>query len=205
MLTLCHAPGACSEGIVYLLNEIGAEFAIRRIALYAGDQNTADYGAINPKRKVPALILPDGSTVTEFPVIAQYIARTHPDAGLWPDDLMQQVRIMEAMDYITATVHMRAFTFVIAPQRFVADEAGQAALRAYGEAEVAKGFALLSEMLGDKEYLFGDFSVADAALFFVLNWADGRCKLPMPANLDACFRRMQARPAWEKTLPELKR
>ena len=202
MLTLFHSRGSCSEGILYLLNEIGAEFELRTISVKAGDTLTPDYKAMNPKGKVPAIVLDNGETLTEFPVIAQYLARTHPEAGLWPDDLMQQMRIMEALDYITATVHMRAFAFALVPGRFAKGSEFQAGITEYGLAEVKKTFGILSEKMGGRDYLLGDFTLADTALFFVLNWAAVR-GIAMPDNLAACYTRLQARPAFAKARADM--
>lgn len=194
MLTFYHSKGSCSDGILYLLHELGAEFTLNTITLAKGDGQTPEFKAMNPKGKVPALVLDDGQTLTEFPVIAQYLARSHPEAGLWPEDMMAQMRLQEMLDYLIATVHMRAFTFVLVPKRFHPDEATQADLATYGRAEIAKGFEVLSATMGDRDYLLGDFSIADTALFFLLNWAD-RLEVPVPGNLKASHDRLKARPA----------
>ena len=204
MLAFFHSPGSCSEGILYLLNEIGAEFDLRTMSLAQGDAQKPEYKAMNPKGKVPAIAMDNGETLTEFPVIAQYIARTHPEAGLWPDDMVRQLRIMEALDYITATVHMRAFAFVLVPGRFAKSDAFKAEIKDYGLGEVAKTFGILSEIMGDKDYLLGDFTIADSALFYVLHWADAMT-IDMPANLAACLERLKERPAYAKSLPHLRR
>jgi glutathione S-transferase len=202
MIQVYHSRGSCSEGILYLLHEIGAEFDLRTIVVKAGDTQAPDYKAMNPKGKVPAIDLDNGETLTEFPVIAQYLARTHPEAGLWPDDLMQQMRIMEALDYITATVHMRAFAFALVPGRFAKGAEFQAEITDYGLSEVKKTFGILSEKMGENDYLLGDFTLADTALFFVLNWAAVR-GIDMPDNLAACYKRLQNRPAFAKSRPDI--
>ena len=204
MLKLFHSPGSCSNGILYLLNELGVDFELVPLIVSEGQQNTPEYVALNPKRKVPALVLPDGQVLTEYPVIAQYLARTNPQAGLWPDDMMAQLRLAEVLDYMIATVHMRAFTFVLVPQRFAPTPDMQKVISDYGHAEVAKGLDVLSGILGDRDYIMGDFSIADSALFFLLNWAEGR-KIAMPDNLAACYARLKARPAYARTEPDLVR
>lgn len=194
MPTLFHSPGSCSNGILVLLHEIGEPFEVEIVNLREGAQNTPEYRAQNPKGKVPALKRDDGSVLTEFGTIAWCLGRDHPEAGLWPGDPETQVRIMEALDYMVATVHMRAFTFVKSPARFSPDPVMQETLRAYGRQQVEQGLATLSDMLGEKDYLFGTFSIADAALCFLLDWAV-KDDFALPDNLAACRARLHERPS----------
>ena len=55
MMRLFHAPGSCSDGIAFLLEEIGAEYDVQIIDLKTKAQLTPEYRAQNPKGKVPAL------------------------------------------------------------------------------------------------------------------------------------------------------
>jgi glutathione S-transferase len=192
MMTFYHAPGSCSNGILMLLDEVGASYQTRIVDLRARQQLQPDYLAVNAKGKVPALLVPRDGLLTEFPAIAYWIATSFPDAGLWPDSTIDRTHTLEALDFIVGSVHMRGFTFVRVPQKFLDDPAGQDALRAYGRREVSKGLAILSELLGDKDYLLGAFGIADAALSYVLDWAtdDG---FDLPDNLARCRERLRGR------------
>ncbi|QFT61141.1 Glutathione S-transferase GST-6.0 (plasmid) [Sulfitobacter sp. THAF37] len=204
MLTFFHAPGSCSNGILFLLNEVGAEFECERIDLRLGDQRQLRYRALNPKGKVPALRLPEGEVLTEFQAIALWLASAYPQAGVLPRGQLGQARMMEALDFIVGSVHMRGFTFLKMPGKFHTDADAQKAIQAYGRSEVERCLILLSDMLGDKDYLLGDFSAADAALFFVLHWAEEET-LTLPPNLAACLQRLRARPSYTATKPGLVR
>ena len=63
-------PGSCSTGIHILLEECGLVFEAYIVNLLAGDQHRKDYLAINPKGSIPALLLDDGTALTEFSAIA---------------------------------------------------------------------------------------------------------------------------------------
>lgn len=196
MLTFYHSPQSCSNGILLLLHEVGAAFETRIVDVRAGDQRGAAYLALNPKGKVPALGLEDGAVLTEFGAIALWLAESDPQAGLAPADPTERARLLEMLDFIVGSVHMRGFTFDKVPQKFLADPDGQAALKAHGRAEVIKGLKVLSDMMGDAPYLIGRFSVADSALFYVLDWAVQDGGYDVPANLMACLKRIKARPAY---------
>lgn len=194
MPTFYYSTHSCSIGIRVILEELGLPYDDVRIDFRQREQFGEAFGAVNPKRKVPALVRGDGTLLTEFQAIAYWLARSNPEAHLFPDDLEAQTRVLEAMDFMVASVHMRGFTFIIAPAKFSASPEAQADLKAHGLAQVALGFARLSEMLGDKTWLCGAFSIADAALFYLTVWGH-RNQIDLPANLAAFHQRMLDRPA----------
>ena len=194
-----HSPGSSSVGIHILLHEIGAPFEAHTVALRQGAQHQPAFQAISDKGKVPTLVRPDGSTLTEFQAIAFWLAETHPEANLIPKDLEGKTRALELLDYIVGTVHMRGCTFVLMPGKFLDDPEGQQALQTHGRMILADGLERLGRLLGDKPYLLGDFSVADPALFYVCRFA-GFSNVPLPQNIAEHFARMKARPAVAKTL-----
>ena len=108
-MKLYFAPGACSIGIHVLLEEIGKPYEAERVNLQQGEQYKPPFTTVNPKSKVPTLVRDDGSVLTEFPAIAYWLARTNPYAGLLPDDIDQQARALELMDYAVSTIHMQGF------------------------------------------------------------------------------------------------
>jgi len=108
-MKLYYAPGACSIGIHVLLEEIGKPYDAEPVNLRQGEQYQPGFTAVNPKSKVPTLVRDDGSVLTEFPAIAYWLARTNPFANLLPDDIDQQARVLELLDYAVATIHMQGF------------------------------------------------------------------------------------------------
>jgi glutathione S-transferase len=83
MMKLYWAPRTRSLRALWVLEEARVPYERARIDLAAGEQNSADYRAINPMAKVPALT--DGSVaVTESGAICAYVAEVHPEAGLAP-------------------------------------------------------------------------------------------------------------------------
>jgi glutathione S-transferase len=82
-ITFYHAPQSRSGGVRILLEELGADYDIHLLSLKAGDQRQADYVAVNPMGKVPA-IAHNGALVTEQGAIYLYLADLYPEAGLAP-------------------------------------------------------------------------------------------------------------------------
>ena len=201
-MKLMYAPGACSIGIHVLLEEIGKPYEAQPVDLRGGGQYKPEFTAVNPKSKVPTLVRDDGSVLTEFPAIAFWLARSNPQSKLLPDDADSQARALEAMDYVVATMHMQGFTRIFRPANFSPNAADEEAVKARGREIFEKGLNVLDQALDGKDYVVGQFSIADAALFYVEFWAAARLKLDLPPNVAAHYKRMLARPAVQRTLQQ---
>ena len=200
-MKLYFAPGACSLGIHVLLEEIGKPYELARLNLAEGEQRKPEFAAVNRKGKVPTLVRDDGTVLTEFPAIAWWLGATNPQLQLIPADPEGQARMLEAMDYIVGTVHGAGFLRIFKPVAMTPNEADHDAVRAQGREMFEKGLRLMDEALAGKEYLLGQFSLADAALFYVEFWA-GRVGIDLPPNCAAHFARMKARPAVRRAMEQ---
>src|SRR5580704_7332571 len=105
-----YAPGACSIGIHVLLEEIGKPYEAVRLDIRSGDTQKASFTDINPKGKVPTIQRDDGMVITEYPVVAYYLAKTNPEANLLPKSGDAELQAAMAMDYCVATIHMQGFS-----------------------------------------------------------------------------------------------
>ncbi len=197
-----YAPGVCSIGIHVLLEEIGKPYDLQAVNLREGAQYKPEFTTVSTKSKVPALERDDGSVLTEFPVIATYLAKTNPDAHLIPGDLETEIRAAEAMEYAVATMHGQGFARIFRPGNFGPAEQ-EDAVKARGREMVEKGFAVLDKALAGKSYLGGDsLSIGDAAVFYVEFWAAGRLGMTLPANVAAHYERMKSRPAVQRVMQQ---
>jgi len=78
-----HAPQSRSGGTLALLEELGADYALRLLNLKQGEQRQSAYLAINPMGKVPAILHRD-ALITEQPAVFLYLADLYPEARLAP-------------------------------------------------------------------------------------------------------------------------
>jgi glutathione S-transferase len=201
-MKLFYSPGSCALGVHILMEEIGAPFELRRVNFAEGEQFGAAYRAITPKSKVPALERDDGSVLTEFQAISIWLALTHPEKGLSPPVVERHARMMEAMEYVVGTIHASGFRRVFRPMRFTPNAADYDAVKAEGLMIAKDGLALIDKGLAGKDFIAGDFSVADPALFYVTFWAVVRLNLGLPANVQRHYERMMDRPAVRKALKD---
>lgn len=194
-------PGSCSTGIHILLEELELVFEVYLVNLMAGDHLKPENLAVNAKATIPTLVRDDGSSVTEFQAIAWWLARTYPKAKLLPEDIESEVRVIETMDYVVGTIHGQGYTRIFTTDNYSANQMEHAAIQARGREIVARGLALMDDVLAGKEYVAGRFSIADAALFYVEFWAD-KIKLDLPPNCLMHYQRMVQRPAVRRVLME---
>lgn len=82
-IRLFHSPGSCSRISLIALEEIGTDYCAERVILAEGQQHTEAFRAINPKGRVPALMV-DDKILTETIAIVTYLAHAFPMARLLP-------------------------------------------------------------------------------------------------------------------------
>lgn len=194
-------PGSCSTGIHILLEELELVFEAYIVNLPAGDQYKPEYVAINPKSTIPALVKPDGTAITEFCAIAYWLARSYPKARLMPGDVDGDTRVLETMNYIVSTLHMQGFTRIFTTDNYAFNEADAERVKAQGEIIVKKGLALINKQLAGNAYVAGEFSIADAALFYCEFWA-ARIGIELPEHCQAHYQSMLKRRAVKQVLME---
>lgn len=174
-------PGSCTTGIHILLEELELIFQVQLVDLLNNDHKTDEYVKLNPKSSIPMLVTDEGKVITEFPAIAYWLARTYPIANLLSDNLDDEVRIMEVMEYVVATIHMQGFARIFTTDKFTPHEADFDWVRQQGKDIIEQGFNVINALLEGHTYVVEKFSIADAALFYVEFWAD-RTAIPLPAN-----------------------
>lgn len=199
-MKLFYAPGACSLGIHAVLEEIGKPYEAIKVSLRGDPSERAALDAVNPKGKVPTIQRDDGTVITEYPVIAHYLAKANPEANLWPADADAALRAAEAMDFCVATIHMQGFSRLFRPMNFAPSEADHEAVKAQGKGIMEKGYGIMADQLGTGHWIAGEYSVADSALFYVEYWGAKRMKMALPPALAGHLDRMLARPAVARML-----
>ena len=190
-MKLYFAPGACSLAPHIVANELGIPLTLEKV-----DTSTkkvadgSDFWTVNPKGYVPALRLDNGELLTEGPAISQYLADTKPAAKLVPaNGSFERYRLQEMLGYINSEIH-KSYSPLFNPKT-------PPETRKDREEYLHKRYALIEKQLTGHPFLFGEqFTIADAYLFTVTNWANF-VKLDLSAfpNLLAFQKRVADRPA----------
>ncbi|MEJ0041947.1 MAG: glutathione S-transferase N-terminal domain-containing protein [Rhizomicrobium sp.] len=84
-MKLYYSPGACSLSPHIVAEEAGIALEYERVDIKAHKTASGeDFYAIAPKGYVPALLLDDGTLLSEGPAVVQYLADLKPGSGLLP-------------------------------------------------------------------------------------------------------------------------
>lgn len=162
-LVLCYAPVACSLVPYLTLTEAGAEFSVQLVNNERKQNTSPEYLAINPKGKVPVLII-DGEVLTENTAIQVWIARQFPAAKLLPEG-MDEIRALSLMNWFASAVHQH-LTPINRPARYC-DVPGTADnVRKLSTDLLRADFAIAEQRLAGREWFFDHFTTVDAYFFW---------------------------------------
>ena len=190
-MKLYYSPGACSLAPHIILHEAQLPFSLEKVDLATHKTSRGeDYYSINSRGSVPLLELDNGERLSEGPIVAQYIADQAKSVAVIPaPGTIGRYRVMEWQNYVTSELH-KSFTPLFNPD---VNNAAKVTLAAV----LRKKYEWLNTQLRGKEYLTGNtFSVADAYLFTVTNWAKHvGLELGDLVDLQTYLKRVAARPA----------
>ena len=100
MLRLYYATGTCALATHIALEEAGARYEAVAVDFRSQAQRSAEYLAVNPKGRVPALVT-DSGTLTETPALLCYVAQCFPQADLAPlADPFLMAQVQEFNSYL---------------------------------------------------------------------------------------------------------
>jgi glutathione S-transferase len=195
-MKLYFAPGACSLAVHIALRETGAQFDAISVDLAKSiTADGTDYRSVSPRGYVPLLELANGSRHTEAASLLQYVADLDPAQRLiGPTGSARRLTVVEWLTFVSTELHK-----VFSPwlwHKETAESTRQAV-----KDKLAARFAELNELLSRNDYLAGEYSVADAYAFTIVNWANFLA-LPLTSypHLKAYLARVSLRPAVQDAL-----
>ena len=186
-----------SATVEMALEEIGAPVELRPVPLNSEAQLAAEYRRLNPMGRVPTLLLPDGTVVTESLAILLTLEGRHPEAGLLPapQDPARAVAL-RWMALVAGEIYP-CVTRSDYPERFSADPAHAAAIRERAQGMARDIWRLIEREAAPAPFILGDrFSIADIYLAVLSRWLDGEEWTPANCpRIEALTRAVAARPA----------
>lgn len=185
-LTLAYCPIACSMVPYILLTEAGALFDVLKVNLFKNQQNTPEYLRINPKAKVPTLIV-NGDPLTENVAIQLWIDRQFPEAKLMPRDLMAYHKAIAVMSWCSSAIHPK-LTQQARPERYCEIVNTADNVKALGALAMLDLFAIADQQLVGREWFFDHFTCADA--YFYWCFRRGTQFYPDALKFENCARHM---------------
>ena len=192
MLTLHHAPRSRSSRIVWLLEELGADYRLVITDISRPDGPGApDPKNPHPDKKVPALEH-DGALVTESSAIVQYLTDLYPKAGLAP-----AIGDAKRGPYLTWLAYYAGVIEPVINLGFAGLADNPAMQRTFTTRQAVD--ARILGALSAGPYMLGDrFSGADILIASIGQFL--REMLPAGATVDAYLQRCNGRPALARAL-----
>ncbi|HTO33491.1 MAG TPA: glutathione S-transferase [Pararhizobium sp.] len=185
MLTLIHAPMSRSGRMVWLLEELGAEYDVRYVSIRRRDGSGApDDNNPHPHKQVPAL-LHDKALITESAAITLYLTDLFPKSGMGrPQGHAERGAYLSGLAYYAGVIEPMGTAFVSGMTQ--------------SNPNLEKGYRDMCQhvtsTLERQPFLLGDrISAVDLLLGGALSWM--RRVLPESAGVDRYLQTLTARPA----------
>jgi glutathione S-transferase len=164
-LNLYFAPLACSLATRIALYEAGVEAQYTYVDLKAKClADGSDFFKIAPLGQVPVLRVSNSVLLTENAAILQYVADRFPEAALAPPTGLERSRLQQWLSFIGTELHKAVFIPLLDPK---APEGA----KVYAREKAVRCLEFLQEQLSAHDFLLDRFTVSDAYLVTVLNWA----------------------------------
>lgn len=200
-LQLHYFPTLNGQKVAIFLEEAGLPYEITIVDIIQGGQDDPGFRAVNPNGKIPALA--DGDVrVFESAAILQYLGRR--TGHFYPADETVRTRIdswlfwqMSGLGPMSGQVNW----FARAAQKEGRDPAETGlALHRYRK-ETARLFAVLERELDARDYLCGDYSIADMCVWpWIEKYPENGGGLSAHPNIAAWHARIAQRPAVQRAL-----
>jgi glutathione S-transferase len=165
-MKLYYSSGACSLSPHIVALEAGIALQFEKVDGKAKrTESGQDFWQVNPKGYVPALELDNRELLTEGPAIVQYLADLKPESHLAPaNGTLARYRLQEMLGYINSELH-KSYSPLF-------KEETPEVTRAERKEYLQRRYQFIEDVLAKQPWLLGDhFTVADAYLFTVTNWA----------------------------------
>lgn len=200
--------------VLWALEECGMEYQVHGLDFFAGELKSADYLAVNPFGKVPA-IDHDGLVLFESGAIVAYLAEQSD--RLMPSGAADRARARQWAFAALNTVEPPLLDIAVID--LMHGDAEWAQERRPALVTMARDrLAVLDGVLAGQSYLLGDaFAYPDILMTTVLRQVRNAGLLEDYSNVTSYLGRCEARPAWRRSLaayrerlgaptePELKR
>ena len=161
---LYFAPQSCALVPLITLTEAGADFELRPLNMRKGEHMTPQYLQLNPKHRVPLLLI-DGEPLSENVAIQIWIARHFPQAGLLPDDPLQEIQAISLMAWFASGIHP-ALTPNARPERYCDLPDSAESVRRCAQKLLAEHYRIADDRLAGREWFFDRFTAVDAYFFW---------------------------------------
>ena len=185
------------QKVMWVVGELGLDHERVDAGGDHGGLDTADYGGLNPNRRVPTL--QDGAfTLWESNAIVRYLAAKHGAGGLWPLDLEKRAVAEQWMDWQQTTLLPDMRTVFWGLVRTEPDRRDQAKIDAAVDS-LESLWARLDQHLSHRSFVAGDeFTMGDIPVGAMYHrYRALGVERAAAENVSAWYERLKRRPAYQ--------
>ena len=200
MLKLHFAPNSRAGRIVWLLEELGLEYELNKMAFHPKDLKSDEHRARHPLGRVP--VLEDGDvSIYESGAIVEYVMARYGDGGLKPPvDAPEFPEYLQWFHYCEGMVMPPINTIMVHSVLLPPERRDPNAL-AQAQRLLSRAVAPVDAALAGRDYLVGKFSAADIMLGHSIFMANRLGQVPDElTNTKAYLDRIEGRPAFQKAI-----
>lgn len=171
------AAGSGSVPVEAAMTLMGLDYEVIEGATWSHDPEIlARVGAVNPLRQIPAVVTPQGETVTESAAILTWLADAHPEHRLSPPiGDARRAQFLRWTTFIPASIYS-LYWIRDEPTRLVPEALG-AAVKAKTADRIADCWEMMDSQLNPGRYLLGDeMTVLDLYVTVVSRWGPRRVR-----------------------------
>jgi glutathione S-transferase/GST-like protein len=204
MYKLYWAQGSGAMAPQALFEEIGADYEKIVIDFEKEEHKSEAFLSVNPMGQIPALVLPDGTLMTETAAMLAHIVDRHPEAKLAPPaGGTESARFFRWLFFLGSNVYPAVLRFYYSA-RHSTDPSAAEGIKAAAEADLGEQFKILEDALDPGPYLVGEaFSAVDILLWMLIQWHPDPVRLFEEApRIKRLADLVQARPAIARTWRE---
>ena len=170
-MQLFYTPGTISVAVAIALNEAGLAHSLVKIDFSKGEQLGTEYLGINPKGRVPALVVRD-QILTETGAILEYIASVAPDKNLVPSDPIAAAKMRSVMYYVASTMHVN-HAHRMRGKRWANEQSSFDDMKAKVPETMTASATFVENECLTGAFISDTFSIGDCYLFAVCKWLKG--------------------------------
>ena len=171
-MQLFYTPNTISMSVAIALQEAGIAHDLTLVDFAKAQQTDADYLAINPKGRVPTLVV-EGKAFTETGALLELIATLAPLKNLVPTDPVQAVKMRSVMFYLASTMHIN-HAHRMRGSRWANEQSSFDDMATKVPETMAASAKYIEEECLTGPFILGDtFSIADIYLFNICTWLAG--------------------------------
>lgn len=200
-LTFYYAPMSTASVTELVLEELGVPCDRVKLDLKKGDTKKPEYLAVNPNGKVPCIVH-DGTAIWESAALTIYLGETFGvERGLFPAPGPRRGEAMKWIVWTNVTLGEAVMRFARNTTDWIPAEQRNAKAGEAGKADIADCLRIVDQALAGKQYLLGEYTLADTHLTSFCDWLRHmQIDFTPFKNVQAWGERCRARPAYKKLM-----